>query len=143
MSVLSTILLVVFLAVTAIGFFTWRSGGKGLVLVGALYVSMIGANWFASAGSSVSYALYAIAGVLLLLAFTTVSREVWRRMRLELVLFGATVVAILASASLTNLPAGVDWVLLMLVVVLAATSISVSVVRAIRHLRSVSASGVR
>ena len=135
--VVPALLLIVGVAVIGIGCANWRSGGWRLALAGAINVAFAASVLLQSRGDGLQYTAWAVLAVLLATAFLTVRRATWRVARLELVLAGSTVLAILTSQLLLDvLPFGVRLALLVLVGVLGTSFIAVTLVRTTRMLRS-------
>jgi hypothetical protein len=114
-------------SVTAIGFRSWRSS-KRLALFGAAQLALGGS--FVLWQTALGAVFLGLCSVLVLAVATTIKREIWSRVRSEMLLLAVFVLAIAASALLTEVPHQMQMVLLVVVAVLGSALIVALLVRA-------------
>jgi hypothetical protein len=113
--------LVLGIAVLSLGVFNWRSGGKTLATLGianaalGVFLMLPESGW--------RYAALGLAAGGVLLAFVSASGESWRRSAPVLTLLAATMMAIVMSFFLTNIPPTLQNGLLIVVSILAVASV--------------------
>lgn len=135
-AVIPAIVLVVGMGALATGIRAWRST-KRLALLGAGQIALAAAFLIPESRAGWRYGCYALATIFCLAIAVTIKREVWRQVRLEFLLFGATAFAIIATELLSNIiPRDMELVLLGVVAVLAAELIVALLVRAAGFLRT-------
>lgn len=138
MAVIPTLWLIAGLACTVLGLVTWRSGGRNLTLVGAVNAGFGGSILLWDSTVGWRYPALGVLAILVLTALAMTPREAWRRARLELLLAGATILAIWVSYFLTDIPVVVQNALLVLVGVLATAFVATMLVRTVGMLRAAS-----
>jgi hypothetical protein len=118
MPVISIALLVVGLALTALGCLTWRSIGKRMALIGmtqATYAAglLLGNNVI------LMYLAWILLAALIIANIMTTTRASWRQIRIEVLLAAATIIAMGASYLVTDVSSVVQNALLVIVVMTA------------------------
>lgn len=110
---------------------TTASIGTTLACAAGLNVAFAVSMLLQKAENPLRYASWTVCWALVLATFVVGGTEVWRRARLELLLCGATIIAILASALLASITPEMQTILLVLVVILATAFIGTMLVRLI------------
>lgn len=124
MSFGTTMQLVFGLVVMGLGCANWRSGGRWLVLPGAMSVAIAAYVMLPSSASGLRYTSLAVLAILVLTWFLTTSRSAWRHARVEMLLGGATVVTIAVTTFFENMPSDVRKASVALVFVLGTAFIA-------------------
>ena len=135
MNVVAAVVLVVGVVAAAIGWLTFDEGGRNLRWVGGATVAASASMLFPDVPNGVRYALWTAAAMLMLVSLVRGKREAWHRLRVELLLVGATIIGIMALTFLTDLSSEMQRAGLALVGMMALTLVGIMVIRGYETLR--------